>query len=100
MKLSKQKGRNRKKEDGMMAAADFVPGPSFRLPGISGISRPFGPNSGNPLCMGKLRQGGKGGETPDIMRISLDQAERLMPSSSVVKVHCPFLRFHVVLDHF
>jgi hypothetical protein len=40
----------------------------------------------------ELLQKEKNGKTPDLMRISLDQAERLMLSSSDIKVHYSFLR--------
>jgi len=48
----------------------------------------------------KLQWKGISGETPDIMRISLDQAERLVPSSSDVKVHYSFLRLNIGCDFF
>ena len=52
----------------------------------------------NPLSRWKLLQEGKDGETPDIMKIGLDQAGRLKPSLSDIVAHCSFLHLRIGLD--
>ena len=52
----------------------------------------------NPMRVWKLLQEGNGGETPDTMKIGLDQAGRFKPSSSDRIVHYSFLLFYVKLE--